>query len=262
MATLCLGALGFVVPACGGPTDEGELDAFAKAPAPTLPAVFHGEPLAHWIDATRHADPVNRAEAAWALGELGAGQADAHEPLRRLFRDPDPDVRFAAFAALQHWGYVMPEAMPDVLRGTTDDEPAIARLADVSVAYATPAMLAQALTAPDATAALQAAAAERLATHGAAAVAPLRAALEAPEASVRQLAIETLGALGGAAASAVPDLIARIIEPAPIGPAAASALGRIGTPAKAALEAFVASEQAAGNANAKLLAQLALARIK
>lgn len=260
-AIVWLSACGLLGSGCGADAPSPEEDAFAKAPAPTLASIFHGEPLEHWVAAAKSADAVVRAEAAWGLGELGAGK-EHDDVLIALLQDESPDVRFAAYAALQRWGYVPLAGIRVVIHGTADEIPGIAKLAEESAKHAPPALLAMVITASKSSEQAMRAAATLMLKHPEESLAPLREALDTKRPSARLLVVETLGELGELAGPAVGDLVPLLTEKAPLGPAAATALGRIGQPAKAALEAFVASPEAEANPQAKMMAQLALARIK
>ncbi|MDJ0973595.1 MAG: HEAT repeat domain-containing protein [Planctomycetota bacterium] len=252
-----------LVAGCGGKTDEAPEEAFMKSPAPTLPETFHGEPLAHWIQAARSDDATTRAEAAWALGELGASQADAHEALTPLLSDSNANVRFAGLAALQRMGSVPPALVPAVLAAERSDEVGTrglsASLGPLLAAEDVVAVLATEPTDSDAFRAAKGIAAK----GGADVAASLRAVLvDGTDPAREQEICEVLGEIGPDAASAIGELIKRLVAKPPLGPTAATALGRIGPKAKPALEAFLVSDAAKASAQAKLLAQLALSRIK
>lgn len=255
--------LAMLLVGCGADPEEAPDAAFMKSPAPVLPETFHGEALSHWQAALASDDAITRAEAAWAVGELAAGDADALGALAPLLRDPSADVRFAALAALQRAGAVPPALVPGVLAAGAADAAGLQAMAQALLPLlGTEAVVRVLGTAPPASPAFRRAA-SLASSRGAPAVPALHALLLRGATPEREQAVcETLGAIGPAAAPSVGALIERLGAKAPLGPAAATALGRIGRPAKAPLEAFLASDAAQADAQARLLARLALSRIE
>jgi len=184
-----------------GPVDEADLPAL--------------------LEKLRHADALERAEAANDLRCLGSKAGAAAAPLAELLGDSAPCVRFSAAAALLCIAPPNMRAVETLAQGLGSAELAVrresARAAGLSGQAASPL-------------------ADKLA-----------ALLKDPDESVRLTALQALSLLGPAAGSAAGAVTPLLDEPA-WAIDAADALGRIGAPARPALKRLaqmLSSDQAA-----------------
>jgi HEAT repeat protein len=95
---LCLGGCG------DGAPDTPKPETAPSRPSPTLARTWRGLGLAEWL--TRAGSPAasERADAAWAIGEIGSTNSEALAHLARLAGDDDPSVRHAALVAVGRSG--------------------------------------------------------------------------------------------------------------------------------------------------------------
>lgn len=185
--------------------------------------------------------PMVRRRAIALLGDrevFGGALEAAVEPLSRRFADPEPEVRVALASTLGSLAVTRPELKLMIVQAL-EDSAAVVRVAAAralgrlgrSVAHAAPA-LERRLDDPEPAVRVEAARALFEATGTVEGVVPvLVAALEEPE--VHWQAALALGAMGPAAASAVPALLERLESevahrPARMPATASLALARMG----------------------------------
>lgn len=216
-----LTACGERPPAGPDPFDKGNLD---------VPRRWLGEGADRWTAGLASPVAAERALALWALGDLGARDAELAAAVRRGLEDPDGGVRLAALHALARRG--LPPG--------------------VGPAGYVPGVLA-ALDAPEA--GLRAAAREALGELGAEVVGPLVDRLEAADERTRWNAAAGLLRAGDAAEPATDALVAALaVEPdAATADEMALALARLGSAGPAALVRLLdggdaARRRAAGDA--------------
>lgn len=259
--------------ACGEREDAGQdLSGFAKKPAMTLPTTYEGEGADAWAPRLSSPDAAARAEAATALGHLGAEGVAQAKGILPLLSDANPTVRWAATDALARLAPLAGDLSAPLVQRLADDDPGVRERARRGIldlgAPAGPALrglLAEALprvraeairllaeigaSDPAAAADLervllsdegteQEDAANALARMGAPGVEALRRALADERAEVAAWAAAALGRAGADAEPAIADLARALRRKGPPRFAAAEALVRLGTPAAtAALDA-------------------------
>lgn len=86
---------------------------------------FSGEPVAHWLDAIKSADPKVRKRAADVLGNVGPVDPGAVPALATAARDRDPKVRDAAVLALSKIGSDAASAVAALEEATRDTDPTV-----------------------------------------------------------------------------------------------------------------------------------------
>jgi HEAT repeat protein len=160
------------------------------------------------IEELKHADALQRAEAAEEVGTLGRAGRPAASALAEMLKDASPQVRSAAAAALLR---IDPRKTGPVDTLSAD------------------------LQSSDAGTRVAAAAAAGFAGPSGRALAPrLAELLKDPEEAVRLEALQSLSMLGTAAVDALPALLPLVDDPT-LAIDAADAIGRIGAPARSAL---------------------------
>lgn len=163
----------------------------------TLKAIGKGNSsaLAALVGQLADRDPTNRAAAVEAVGLVGQGDPTALAALVPLLADPDEDTANAATSMLAHW-----EKLP-----ATVAAPLLARLARVRVAtqWGYPAQQGYAIRGVFIVLG-------RIEAPPVEVIDTLRAVVRTPGDDMYDLttAVEALGALGPAAAAAIPDLVA------------------------------------------------------
>jgi HEAT repeat protein len=185
--------------------------------------------------------------AAIALGKIGPA---AVEPLSKAISSKDADVRFYAVWGLAFVGPPARSATPLVVKALSDSSPAVRRKAAYALGKIDPdpAAVVEALVAAlgDADDDVRVAVAAALPSLGKLAVPALVKRLKYDDAKLRPLAAKVLGDIGPAAADAVPELKAILLNPMKGGgEAAADALAAIGEPALETLVSATANDDAA-----------------
>lgn len=173
------------------------------------------------MEKLRHADAMERAEAANDLRCLGRKAAAAAAPLAELLSDAAPRVRLSAAAALLCISPPDPRAVGVLAQGLDSAELSVRREAARA-------------------AGLERAAASSLADK-------LATLLKDPDESVRITALQSISLLGPAAGSAV-GAVTPLLDDPELAIDAADALGRIGAPARPVLKRLaemLSSDQAA-----------------
>jgi len=202
---------------CLGPWILLDLPLTLAADTLLLPlCVYQQVTAADWneekfVAALEGRDPVERERAARALAYVEDASERGTRALIVALHDEDPQVRRSAILTLGERGSRSSTAAPELLT--------ILREPDLRYAAAS--------------------ALRRIHPDPVAVLAPLRAAVKDPDPAVRRIAIGVLGALGSAAAPAVPELIEALGDPDPhVVGAAIDALGAMGPAAAAANDAL------------------------
>jgi HEAT repeat protein len=224
---------------------------------------FNGRTAGQWLEQMRHGESAHdRDYAQWALGEM---TERAHRVVIEALDDPDLDVRVRALRLVIQFGPSIARAADRVRTLAGDADPrvqpfAAAALLRLTTTKAGVAMLGERLRAHDRPVCIAAAMALRdLGADAASAVPALAAALaehgefyesvavtklehaETLSEGVHLEIVRTLGALGDAAAPAVPALEQALAHPSPfVRNAAIDALGGIGAAAAPAVPALIA----------------------
>jgi HEAT repeat protein len=86
------------------------------------PTMAHGHPVAHWVDATRDADPRVRKKAVDVLGNLGTSDPAVVHALAAALKDRDAAVRREAAQALLKLGPAAREAAPALREAAKDPD--------------------------------------------------------------------------------------------------------------------------------------------
>jgi HEAT repeat protein len=188
-----------------------------------------------------------RLQATMALGKIGKA---AVGPLSKALEAKDADVRFYAAWGLAFVGPPAKAAAPLLVKALTDPAAHVRRKAAYALGRIDPdpATVAGPLVAAlaDADEDVRQAAAATLPGMGKAAVPALLKAAQTDKATLRNVAIKTLGEIGPAAAEAIPVLKGYLLAPDKgAGEAAADALAGIGDAALETLTAATADDSAA-----------------
>ncbi len=195
------------------------------------------------VEMLKDKDPVVRAGAAAALGELGKIAQTAVPNLQALAKDPDKSVQDAARAAVGKIVKESPFALEELLKSPDDEARVNASQAltdgGQSVRLILPTLLACLEKDKNPKVRRNCAAALKGAVDAENAkdiVAKLIVALKDPDAEVRAQACATLGEFQKNAEPAIPHLLAACGDKSDMVPkAAAEALGKLGAPALPAL---------------------------
>jgi HEAT repeat protein len=191
--------------------------------------------------------PVTRANAAIALGNIGAGAEAAVPTLAKLLRDQDHRPRDAAAKALGQIASEPETAVPALARALQDQDAGVRSQAALSLgqfgADAAPAAAALGDALSDPAPGVSQTAVQALAKLGASAeeaTPALAKALSNRNLQLREAAAKTLGQIGPQAKAAVPALTAALRDRmANVASAAALALGSIGDAARPAVPALI-----------------------
>lgn len=231
VALLCLAG-------CGG--DGGDLTFLAEGTGHTsaqLPELYEGLPLDRWLSRIDAGSPSDRAAALLAVAELpGAGEHAGR--IARGLTDPSPRVRWATLEALGRIGGAAGGQAKEVVRLLRDPEPGVRRSAVLCagrLGRAAAPPLVELLLSPEAEEVRESVKAALLAL-GADATDTIpslaRAAADEKDVALAEHAADVLVSIGEAS---VPALIG-LLGGAGLAPVtAASALGRLGPRAAAAV---------------------------
>jgi HEAT repeat protein len=86
------------------------------------PAMVHGKPVAHWVEALQNPDARSRQKAVAALGNAGVADPQVVPALIGAVKDRDPRVRGAAVLALLKIGPAAQEAIPVLQEARKDKD--------------------------------------------------------------------------------------------------------------------------------------------
>jgi HEAT repeat protein len=89
------------------------------------PALVHGKPVAHWVEALKNPEARSRQKAVAALGNAGAADPQVVPALIGAVKDRDSRVRGAAVLALLKIGPAAREAIPVLREAQKDKSPQV-----------------------------------------------------------------------------------------------------------------------------------------
>ncbi len=86
---------------------------------------FKGQPVSHWLESVRNADPKTRQTAAEVLGNVGASDPAVVPALIEAIKDKNPKVRAAAVLSLSKIGPDAADAAPALQAIVNDPDPVV-----------------------------------------------------------------------------------------------------------------------------------------